>query len=250
MKPQASGKGFQAAFFERYTDALSILELFEQLPFAYLNVKDTESRFVKVNHGVLAIFDLTCEEPVLGRTDRDFLPPALAEAYIAEDRRVMRKRQAILRQTWLVPHVRRTPRWFVSSKIPLFGHDGQVMGIAGVMYPIEAPEDQRTFFQELRPVIRHIESHFTETLSMKKLAWSIGLSSTHFNRRFQALLRMSPSRYVLTLRVQKAQRLLTLTAHSIVEVALRSGFYDQSHFTRKFRMATGMTPKAYRRRFR
>lgn len=250
MPRPAAGKAFQEAFFRRYTDALSILELFEQLPFAYLYVKDTDSRFVKVNHGLISMLDLTSEEPVLGRTDRDFWPPVMAEAYIAEDRRVMAQRRPILHQTWLVPHIHGAPRWFVSSKIPLFGPDGRVLGIAGVMYPIEAPAQQRACFQELVPVLRHIKSRFAEPISMKKMASSIGLSTTHFNRRFRTLLRMSPSQYLLTLRVQEAQRLLTLEGMNLVDVALRCGFYDQSHFTKKFRRATGITPAAYRQKFR
>ena len=244
------GKPFQAAFFARYTDALSMLELFETLPFAYLYVKDAESRFVKVNHGLLSMLDLASEEPMLGRTDRDFFPPVMAEAYIAEDRRVMAQRRPILHQTWLVPHIHGNPRWFVSSKIPLFGPDGRVMGIAGVMYPIEAPSHQKAFFQELAPVLRYIKSHFAERLSMKKMASSIGLSMTHFNRRFRTLLRMSPTQYLLTLRVQEAQRLLALKDIDVVDVALQCGFYDQSHFTKKFHRATGLTPAAYRHKFR
>ena len=69
-------------------------------------------------------------------------------------------------QVWLVPHVRGTPRWYVSSKTPLFSADGSVIGIAGVMYPIATPEAQASFFRELSPVIRFIGENYTEAISM------------------------------------------------------------------------------------
>ena len=56
--------------------------------------------------------------------------------------------------------------------------------------------------------------------------------------------------YVLSLRVQEAQRLLTTTTHSVGEIASATGFYDQSHFTRRFNKAVGMTPLAYRKKYR
>jgi transcriptional regulator GlxA family with amidase domain len=53
----------------------------------------------------------------------------------------------------------------------------------------------------------------------------------------------------LALRVQQARRLLAISSKSVAEVAAATGFYDQSHFTKRFRSATGMTPRQYRRRF-
>ena len=100
------------------------------------------------------------------------------------------------------------------------------------------------------PVIKHIDDHFRESISMAEMAGKAGLSSTHFNRRFQALLRMSPKAYVLTFRVQEARRLLVATDGSMATIAVETGFYDQSHFTRNFRRITGMPPLAYRRRYR
>jgi transcriptional regulator GlxA family with amidase domain len=47
--------------------------------------------------------------------------------------------------------------------------------------------------------------------------------------------------------VQEAQRLLATTRLSLGEIAAATGFYDQSHFTKRFRKVTGITPSAYRR---
>ena len=125
-----------------------------------------------------------------------------------------------------------------------------MIGLAGVMYPISTPEDQNACFHELHPVIQHMDNHFEQQISMREMAAIAGLSVTHFNRRFRSLLRLSPTEYVLALRIQAAQLLLATTLSDLAEIANKTGFYDQSHFTKRFRRATGVTPLAYRKRFR
>jgi len=85
---------------------------------------------------------------------------------------------------------------------------------------------------------------------MKEMAAMAKLSSTQFNARFRELLRMSPSEYIPKLRIEVAQKLLSTSNKSIAETAAEAGFYDQSHFTKRFRRVTGMTPLAYRKQFR
>jgi len=204
-----------------------------------------------VNQRTLSdVFGLSDENDLLGRTDREFQPPALAEAYHAEDRRVMEAGRTIANQVWLVPHVRGTPQWYVSSKTPLFDPQSQVIGIAGVMYPVATPEEQATFFGELAPVVDYIDRHYTEPISMAEMAAKANLSTTHFNQRFRVIFRMPPTEYLLSLRMQHARRLLSETSMTITQIGTEVGFFDQSHFTKRFRRVTGMTPLGYRKRFR
>lgn len=240
---------FQAAFFDRYPLAESVVSLFDSLPQTYFYAKDTESRFVRVNQLFLENHGLETESQALGKTDRDFHPPLMAEAYIEEDRRVMEVRKTIPGQMWLVLHRRRVPRWYVSTKTPLFDPAGEVIGLAGAMYRIEQQKELTDYFQELLPVVRYIEEHYGEPITMTEMADLAGLSSTHFNRRFRQLLRMTPMQYLRTVRTQATQRLLTTTSRSIAEIAVDVGYTDQSHLTKRFREVTGMTPAAYRKRF-
>lgn len=226
-----------------------MIVLFDYLPGAFFYVKDIQSRFVHLNHANQAIYGVSDEESLLGKTDRDFHPPALAEAYIAEDQRVISSSQPCLNQVWLIPYLKGPLQWFVSSKSPLLDVDGHIVGIAGVMYAIETPVEEQSRFGRIGPAIREIESRFAEELSMAALATRCGLSSTHFNRLFQDLLRISPTDYVLALRIQEARKLLTISSKSVADVATATGFYDQSHFTKRFRQATGMTPLQYRHSF-
>jgi transcriptional regulator GlxA family with amidase domain len=141
-------------------------------------------------------------------------------------------------------------QWYVSTKAPLRDPAGEVIGLAGVMYPISTPEEQAAMFREIYPVIRHFEENFRGDVDMKAMAKLAGLSSTQFNKRFRDLLRIPPTEYLLRLRIQEAQRLLAGGSAGIAEVAAETGFCDQSHFTKRFRRVTGMTPLSYRKRFR
>ena len=71
------------------------------------------------------------------------------------------------------------------------------------------------------------------------------LSSTQFNVRFRELLRMSPSEYILKLRIEIDQKLLNASNKSIAKVAAESGVHEQSHFTKRYRKVTGMNRLAY-----
>lgn len=240
----------QTAFFEKHPGARNVFELFDFIPGSLLYVKDLESRFVHVNQAHFLQSGLENKADILGKTDRDFHPPALAEAYRAEDRRVMESGEALPNQVWLVIDARGTPQWWVSSKTPLRDPSGHVIGIAGVRYRIETPEEHHRTFHELSPVLAHMVEHFRDPIPMSEMAELAGLSATHFNRRFRELLRMSPTQYLHSLRVQEAQRQLSLTQKSIAEIAHEVGFYDQSHFTKRFRAVTGITPRKYRAAFR
>jgi len=227
----------------------SVIGLFDHLPQTYFYAKDLESRFVKVNQMFLDNHGLSEEAEAIGRTDRDFHPPAMAEAYVAEDRRVMKDGKPLSGQVWLVLHRRRVPRWYVSTKTPLFDPKGAVVGLAGAMYRVHEPEELSRHFQELLPVVTYIEEHYADRISMTEMAARVDLSATHFNRRFQQLLRMTPTQYLRTVRVQAARRLLTESSHSLADIAAEVGFTDQSHFTKRFREVTGITPREYRRTF-
>ncbi len=237
-------------FFSKNPSLEPVLELMATTPNACFFVKDLQSHYVMCNAMHLATYDMTHEEELIGRTAREFFPDLLADAYETNDHQVFGTGESLWNEIWLVPHVRGTPRWFISSKSPLHDLDGEIMGLAGIMHPIATPKDQKTHFQELQRVIEYLESHFVDEVTVDKLAGIAGISVPHFNRRFRQLLRLSPMEYVLSLRIQETQRQLITNNHSIGDIAIATGFFDQSHFTKRFRKTTGMTPLAYRKRFK
>lgn len=248
---QICGFAFQEVFFEKHPFTKNLFELFEYHPTAYFHAKDTEHRYVALNQLVLKeVFGMQSADALLGRTDLEFQPPHLAEAYHEEERRVIRGGKTVPNEIWLVPHLNGSPKWYCSTKTPMLGADGSIIGTTGVMYPVETPKDRQAFFRELTPVIGYLEKHFTREVSMKEMAGLAGLSSTQFNLRFRKLLRMTPTEYLMKLRIDQAQHLLTGSEQAIADIGIGVGFYDQSQFTKMFKKQAGMTPRAFRNRFR
>lgn len=241
---------YQDRFFRRHPGLRQPLQLMKAVPNASFFVKDVHCRYVLANDFHLGIYGLSREEDLVGRAAGDFFPDLLAQAYHVNDCRVLASRESLWNEVWLVPRIHGLPRWFLSNKSPLFDLQGNVMGLAGLMYVIATPEHQRTHFQELERVIAFLEESFVDEISVQRLAEIAGISVAHLNRRFRQLLRLSPMEYVQSLRIHESKRLLATTDQNIGRIAVAAGFYDQSYFTKRFHKATGMTPLAYRRHFR
>ena len=102
----------------------------------------------------------------------------------------------------------------------------------------------------LRRVREYIEQHLAESIGTDALARIAGLSTGHFNRAFKQSTGDSPHQYIIRKRVAMAKQLLIQTSRFLADIALDSGFADQSHFSRTYVAITGETPSACRRRHR
>jgi len=96
----------------------------------------------------------------------------------------------------------------------------------------------------LRRVREYVEAHLDETISLEVLAGIAGLSMYHFARAFKQSESVTPHEYVVQRRVQHGLELLAGTQLPLSEIALASGFSDQSHFARRFREHVGVTPSS------
>ena len=223
--------------------------LFDYLPRVYLFVKDHHHRFVKVNRGWLLMHGLNSEPEALGLSDHDFHPPVLAAQYVEEDRRVMASRRALPDQNWLVRGADGMPRWYWSTKIPLLDRRGRVFGIAGVMRPSEGTGDAPAGYARLTPALDFVLARYDQRITVASMAAQAHLSVSQLQREFQNLYGMTPSDYILRVRLLMARQKLEQTKDAAGRIALECGFYDQSHFNRAFLAATGLRPLEYRRRF-
>lgn len=98
----------------------------------------------------------------------------------------------------------------------------------------------------LNRVIEFINSNLENDISLNDLAEVAGLSAFHFSRAFRKSTGKTPQQYVMQQRLERAKMLLARPDLPIVEVSLRSGFKNQSHFTSWFRRYTNFTPKLWR----
>lgn len=231
---------------ESLTDARQFTELFNVLPSVYFFTKDLNHRFQAVNQAFAETHGLSNPLEIVGMTDHDFHTPALASLYVEEDNKVMRSGRPLLNQIWLVIDHAGLPRWYLSSKFPLRNSSGKIAGIAGVMRPYHGVEAGHGTYARLTPALNRVVRDYSEKLSIPELAKSCNLSESQFQRQFQRCFKMTVGNYILSVRLLMARQRLSTSDAPVGAIALDCGFYDQSHFTRAFQKANGLSPRAFR----
>ena len=98
----------------------------------------------------------------------------------------------------------------------------------------------------LNRIIEYIEANLEREIALTTLADTAGMSPYYFSELFKRSLHFSPYQYVLRPRIEHARKLLHEPSVTLFEAAVRSGFSDQSHFTKIFRRVVGVTPTGYR----
>jgi AraC family transcriptional regulator len=111
---------------------------------------------------------------------------------------------------------------------------------------IPYPRGKLTSFQ-LRRVVELIMADLSEEVSLRAMAEEANVSPFHFTRMFRKTLGVTPHRFVLRQRIQKALHLIREGKLSLAQVATEAGFCDQAHFTHAFRSVVGTTPARYAR---
>jgi AraC-like DNA-binding protein len=98
----------------------------------------------------------------------------------------------------------------------------------------------------MRRVHEYVDTHLSESMDLAELAAVAGLSVYHFARAFKQSAGVTPHHYLVRRRVERAQEMLAHSDLPMSEVALATGFSDQSHLARLFRQLVGMTPGQFR----
>jgi transcriptional regulator GlxA family with amidase domain len=98
----------------------------------------------------------------------------------------------------------------------------------------------------LRRIREYIDNNIEQRISVEALAGLASLSVCYFVRAFKQSVGVTPHDYLIRRRVERTMELLAGTDMPLSEIALATGFADQSHCARRFRQHVGMSPKAYR----
>jgi transcriptional regulator GlxA family with amidase domain len=103
---------------------------------------------------------------------------------------------------------------------------------------------------QVRLVQEWLEASFRRPLSAEDLALKAGISVRSLNRRFRDATGMPPMEYLRRLRVEAAKRLLEADLVPVDDVTALVGYEDTRSFHRLFHLVAGLSPRAYRARFR
>jgi AraC-like DNA-binding protein len=229
---------------------LALAELFDCVEDAVVWVKDRDGRYCWVNRAFLINYELDGHGrragtgEIVGKTDYELSPSFLADQFRLDDEQVLAGKR-IVNRIEQVGQPDGKPVWNVTNKIPLIAADGSIIGTAGITRRLstDSPDDAAS---EFGAVLAYMRDHFHTPITNQQLARRAHMSVRAFERKFLATFHLTPQRYLRKLQMRMASRALVYTTQALAEVAVSSGFADQSHFTREFRRHFGRTPREYR----
>jgi AraC-like DNA-binding protein len=115
----------------------------------------------------------------------------------------------------------------------------------GNVRPADVQADQE--MARLIPALKFMRAEFHRGPTLGEIAKQVHLSPFHFHRRFAELLGLTPKHYLLECQIQQAKVELLARKKELAQIATDCGFAHQSHFTSRFKQATGLTPTRWRR---
>ena len=98
----------------------------------------------------------------------------------------------------------------------------------------------------IKKAVQYISKNYANNLTLELVANQVHLNPTYFSTLFKQSTGSSFKEYLNMVRVEESKRLLSNTDYSLIDIAVATGFEDQSYFTKVFKKYTGLTPKQCR----
>lgn len=111
---------------------------------------------------------------------------------------------------------------------------------------VEVTDYDQQFLQKCYNYLK--ENISNPDLNVENLSKEVGLSRVHFYRKIKYLTNMSPSRFILNIRLKVAADLLNSEGVSVSEVCYQVGFNNLSYFTKCFKEEFGVLPSAFHKK--
>ncbi len=221
--------------------------LFDDLPDTVFFIKDRSGRYVVVNQTLADRCAGGDKAKLIGRRPDEVFPADLAATYARQDESVLKTGGSITQQLELHIYPRGVAGWCLTTKHAVRTSDGRIVGLTGISRDLHAVDGEAAGYAELARALRYMKKHFAESLRIEDLAGHCGLSVYQFEQRVRKLYKMSPLQLLHKHRLDEGTRLLRESDLSLAEIALQTGWCDQSAFTRHFSRFTGMAPGKFRR---
>lgn len=224
--------------------------LFEHLPGVLFFVKDKPGQMLTCNSEMFKMYNTGDVSGVTGKSGINFFPQEIARNFVADDRRVIEHGEEIINRIELNLDGEGRLAWYQTSKLPLFNKKRKIIGLMGISRQLDAADKELNVFDRMKPAVNYIHENLRGEVSVKKLAELSCLSVNQFHRSFKKSFAITPNQFIQKLRVQKACSLLQHSILNISEVGYECGFSDQNYFSRCFVKIIGLTPSAYRHKYR
>ena len=102
--------------------------------------------------------------------------------------------------------------------------------------------------RQMRRATEFLEAHLDGNIDLRQVAEVCELSVSHFARAFKQTFHKPPYRWLIERRVERAKDLMTNSSLPLADIAIQSGFADQSALNRSFKRIHGIAPGIWRRR--
>jgi AraC family transcriptional regulator len=129
---------------------------------------------------------------------------------------------------------------------------GGDLSLEALCFELVGSMDQRAQVESRSPpgwlglALELLHDCYAEELTVADIARSVGVHPIYLARSFRRHFRCTPGEFARFRRLEKAVTLLIRTSLPLADVALSSGFADQSHFTKTFARCFGVPPGEYR----
>ena len=100
---------------------------------------------------------------------------------------------------------------------------------------------------KVNTVVNYVMQHFSEDLSLDRIAGLVGMNASYFSRFFRRLTGNTFNEFVAQIRVSKACELLSTSEQQISHISYAVGYNNIANFNRRFRERKNVTPREYRR---
>ncbi len=100
-------------------------------------------------------------------------------------------------------------------------------------------------YELMKKAMLYISNNFSSNVTLEEVANHVHLNPAYFSSVFKQSAGSSFKEYLNMVRIEESKRLLANTDYSIIDIAIATGFEDQSYFSKVFKKYTGLTPKQY-----
>lgn len=229
-----------------------LISLFEALINVIFCMKDRDGRYLEVNSAFVRRTGKKSKREVIGTRATEHFIPELAHRYEEQDRWVFENVEPLRDELELIKRANGRLGWYLTTKLPVMDEDSgtEVVGLVSISRDLDAPSDENVALERLQDVVHHVRENLADGIRVADLAEAAGCSESQLDRRMRKVFGVTPTQYVLRVRVETAADMLIDTDEPISTIGALCGFYDQPDFTKRFARLTNFTPAQFRNQHR
>ncbi len=225
-----------------------LVALYETLVDVMFCAKNLDGAYVEVNSAFVRRTGRNSKRDVIGAQASELFIPELAERYEEQDTGVFTTGEPLTDQLEVIRRPTGELGWYLTTKLPVRNDEGEVIGLVSVSRDLRTPSAEKITFEGLQNVVDYVRTNLAKSIRVAELAEQATCSEAQLERRMRKVFGVTPTQYILRVRVEAAAAMLRESTDSIATIAASCGFYDQPDFTRRFARLTNETPAQFRSR--